>query len=679
MLSTETVVPQPVKRAEVRIVSASFAPTNLRTGEAVGFTAVVRNDGSLPATTHDAYPPGRRFIEGEVVPDDAPTGTWRLGADHQGRTTPLDHPYRWGLGGPLAPGESRTVTGRITLSTVAARDFWLGIVEEKVAWRADRVAVTKVTVLPGGPPDVRLTGVTFSPAAIASGGVLQVSFTVENQGGTPAPTHDPFPPGHRFSEGQAVADDAPTGAWRIGVDYQGRASPLDHPYRWGLGGALQPGESRTITGSIVLNTPSVREYWAGIVEEKIAWKSDRSGVTIITVIGGGGGQDNSLAGVHWYSGDTSMLDAKRPSGARGWNVEAVYGVEDLGSRDHAKRMAQRAKDHGLVNIVRIDYRGGQAVPLVAAEHKAWADRFIDRTRDLAGAATIFVVGNEPTIEPPGGTSAGEYAAAFDYLYSRRGEMPAGTALLFAGPAAFSWDRRGNRDFLGWLEDASSRVAALDGFALHAYGDPSVPGCADPRLPCARNNWPFDGGFLTFKEQIDRVAKKWKGAKPVYLTEFNTDVNGRGAHPEPSQNYRDGWINQAFQAVRDHNSNRPATKPQVRALAWFVDRDDGGWGDFSLRNIGTARDDLRDEFLGAENAVSGSPGPATDEGQRPRPPPAAGPGPLDFAAPALSTLSSSTFLSVSAWVALVQLVALLLSGWVTARTARRRARSRPRSR
>ncbi|HLF06203.1 MAG TPA: hypothetical protein VI893_03340, partial [Thermoplasmata archaeon] len=335
----------------------------------------------------------------------------------------------------------------------------------------------------------------------------------------------------------------------------------------------------------------------------ISWRSDRAGVTIITVTGGGGGQGNSLAGVHWYSGDSSLLDANRPPGSRGWNIEAIYGVEDLGSRDHAKTMAQRAKDHGLVNIVRIDYRNGQAVPMVSTEFKSWGDRFIDRTRDFAGVSSMFVVGNEPTIEPSGGTSAAEYASAFDYLFSRRGEMPAGTTLLFAGPAAFSWDQRGNRNFLDWLEDASNRITALDGFALHAYGDPSVGGCEDPRRACARNGWPFDGGFQTFKQQIDRVAKKWKAAKPVYLTEFNTDVNGRGAWPDPSDNYRDGWINQAFESVRDYNSNRGTTKPPVRSLCWFVDRDDGGWGKFSLRSIGTARDDMRDEFRKGANSVT----------------------------------------------------------------------------
>ena len=165
----------------------------------------------------------------------------------------------------------------------------------------------------------------------------------------------------------------------------------------------------------------------------------------------------SLAGVHWYSGDRDMLDGGVPSGERGWNVEAVYGVSDLGARTHALDKATIAKNDGLINIIRIDYRSGQAVPLGSWDYDAWVGGFIDRVWDLSGVASIFIVGNEPTIEPGSGTSAAEYADAFNALYGRRGKMPGGTKLLAAGPAAFSWDQRGNRNFLDWLEDMSNRL------------------------------------------------------------------------------------------------------------------------------------------------------------------------------------------------------------------------------
>ena len=320
----------------------------------------------------------------------------------------------------------------------------------------------------------------------------------------------------------------------------------------------------------------------------------------------------SLAGVHWYSGDRDMLDGGVPSGERGWNVEAIYGVSDLGARTHALDKATIAKNDGLINIIRIDYRSGQAVPLGPGDYDAWTDGFIDRVWDLSGAASIFIVGNEPTIEPGSGTSAVEYANAFNYLYARKGEMPGGTKLLAAGPAAFSWDQRGNRNFLDWLEDMSNRLTGVDGFALHTYGDPSISGCADPRQACSRNSWPFDGGFQSFRQQIDRLAKKWGGTKPIYITEFNTDVNGPGNYPDPGQNYQADWINKAFEAVRQYNANRGG-KPSVVALAWFVDRDDSGggpWASFALRNLSNARADMREEFRnGANRGGSSPPGPA----------------------------------------------------------------------
>ena len=53
------------------------------------------------------------------------------------------------------------------------------------------------------------------------------------------------------------------------------------------------------------------------------------------------------------------------------------------------------------------------------------------------------------------------------------------------------------------------------------------------------------------------------------------------------------VDGAFALVRDYNRTR-GSKPEVRSLCWFVDRNDGGWGDFSLRGGGRlaqARQDL----------------------------------------------------------------------------------------
>ena len=296
----------------------------------------------------------------------------------------------------------------------------------------------------------------------------------------------------------------------------------------------------------------------------------------------------SMAGVHWYSGDTNMIDMNVPWGQRGWNVEAIYGVKDLGAKDHAHYKAQKAKDDGLVNIIRIDYQGGKAVPTNSSEFEEWKNDFTARVNDMWDVAQIFIVGNEPNIE--GNINPQQYADAFNFLYEEKDEMPNGTKLLVAGPSGFSDPY--------WLRQVTSLINDTDGFAIHTYGDPSYPGCEDPRQPCSRGGWYFDGGFLYFEDLIDQFAGRFP-SKPVYITEFNTDVNGRDADPNPIDNYKADWIDNAFEAVRSYNDNR-GNGPEVKALCWFVDRDDGDWGDYALRNISDALQDMKEEFHNPAN-------------------------------------------------------------------------------
>jgi hypothetical protein len=310
----------------------------------------------------------------------------------------------------------------------------------------------------------------------------------------------------------------------------------------------------------------------------------------------------ALAGVHWYSGDSGMLDTSAPLGKRGWNIEAIYDANSGGGSVRAN--AQRASDHGMVNIIRIDYRNYQAVPKNPSEYDNWVSGFNSCIQALRDIATLFIVGNEPNIE--GEISPEQYAAAFNYLYARK---PAGIDLLVAGPSGFSDP--------SWFGGVNSRINNTDGFAIHTYGDPTI--CNDPRQSCSRGGWPFDGGFLYFKDLINQIPSGF-WSKPVYITEFNTDVNGPEQQPNPRQNYQNLWVNKAFQAVRDYNATR-GTKPEVKALAWFVDRDDGGWGDFALRNITEARNNMGCEFKNPVNRggstnncpVDGTPCIATDIG------------------------------------------------------------------
>jgi hypothetical protein len=73
------------------------------------------------------------------------------------------------------------------------------------------------------------------------------------------------------------------GCWRVGVDYDGNSTGRDHPYRWGLSDALNPGESATINGQITLMTSGTRRYWAGLVQESVQWVQDGVGTTSVVV------------------------------------------------------------------------------------------------------------------------------------------------------------------------------------------------------------------------------------------------------------------------------------------------------------------------------------------------------------------------------------------------------------
>jgi PKD repeat protein len=300
----------------------------------------------------------------------------------------------------------------------------------------------------------------------------------------------------------------------------------------------------------------------------------------------------SLAGVHWYSGDSSMLDLSVPAGERGYNVEVIF---DTGWCDgnpatdpgDVRSVAATAKAHGLVNIIRVDYRQMLAVPQASGEYAAWATDFIKCTQELSDLSNLFIVGNEPNIE--GNISAAAYASAFNLLYSRKGEMPSGTQLLAAFNSPFTPP--------AWMADMSSRLGGVDGFALHTGGVRTS--CRDPRQACAYGGWSFDGAFRYYRDVIANIHSSW-WSRPVYISEFNTYTGDPGS--EPDVNYPADWINLAFEEIRSYNATR-GTRPAVKALCWFVDRPQS-WPRFALRNIGTARGDMGEEFKNPANRGAG---------------------------------------------------------------------------
>ena len=266
----------------ISITSVKFDPTTLAASQQLGVSITVKNNSNMPLATQDPQP-GIVYNEGDTFYSrdfpDVP-GAMRVAIDFDGRVG-IDHPYRWGLGAPLAPGETRTITGAIRLHTPIARNYWAGVVQEQIAWHHDAQGAQLITVQ----PSVEIRDVKITPTILSAGQFLHISATVSNNGVLPLATQGPDP-GFIYDEGDSFISrgfaDA-TGNFRVGVDFATRTG-MDHPYRWGLGTPLAPGEARTITGLIRVKHPQTQLYWTGLVQEHIAWIQDRVGVQAIQVI-----------------------------------------------------------------------------------------------------------------------------------------------------------------------------------------------------------------------------------------------------------------------------------------------------------------------------------------------------------------------------------------------------------
>jgi hypothetical protein len=194
---------------------------------------------------------------------------------------------------------------------VRTTTYWAGVVQEGVKWWQNGVGAASITVsaaaatptptrtpLPSG--TLAITGVRFSPTTLASGNIVQVDIGVRNNSNAVAVTEGP-PPGFTYNEGDTPGSRGYpdiSGRWRVGVDFNGRTG-LDHPYRWGLGADLAPGASVTVTGYIKLATARTTAYWAGLVQEGMAWVQNGMGSTSITVTPAGSPARLSITGVRF--------------------------------------------------------------------------------------------------------------------------------------------------------------------------------------------------------------------------------------------------------------------------------------------------------------------------------------------------------------------------------------------
>ncbi len=277
------------------ITETSLTPSKLEMGKVLNVSITVRNASGQTLATQGPEP-GFIYEEGDSYAargHKEVKGAFRVAIDFDGRTGPA-YPYRWGFGAPLAPGETRNITGGIRLRSVQSKNYWAGLVQELVAWVQDKRGVQGIAVK----SSPQITNVTFAPQSLSTGQLLQVSVTVVNPNDTALPTQGPEP-GYIYDQGDTFASRGhpdTAGNWRVGIDFENR-SGVDHPYRWGFGRPLAPGETRTITGSIRMKNPHTAKYWAGLVTEGVGWVQDQQGVQSIRVAVAPGGEPPQISGV----------------------------------------------------------------------------------------------------------------------------------------------------------------------------------------------------------------------------------------------------------------------------------------------------------------------------------------------------------------------------------------------
>lgn len=290
---TQTAPPPPT--GNPTIIAVSFTPPRLASGQLLHVSITVRNDTNVPLPTQGPNP-GFTYLEGESFLSHGfseQREAFRVGVDFENRTpTLIDHPYRWGFGSALNPGETRVINGAVRLNTAGTREYWAGLVREQVEWFQDKEGSTAIVVSSGAPPTPPLgkptiTNVQFSPTALEQGQIVQVKVTVRNDSSQTLLTQEPNI-GYLYNEGDNFFTKGfpPTnGMWRIAVDYEGRANtdPTWYPYRWGLGGALAPGQSAVVVGFIRLNRRQTAKYWAGLIQEETNVIVDAVGATAIDV------------------------------------------------------------------------------------------------------------------------------------------------------------------------------------------------------------------------------------------------------------------------------------------------------------------------------------------------------------------------------------------------------------
>jgi Flp pilus assembly protein CpaB len=174
----------PIQVAAGQIVATEITPTNTKVGDTIDVSITIKNTSDKPLQTMGPEP-GFTYVQGQTYFTQqyaSDPGKWRVAIGTAGLDA-TDLPYRWGLGGDLAPGATTTVTGHIKVTQdFKSTNFWAALVNEPSNVVQSGVGMTLVTSLPQNLAIVAVdvANVRSSPS-IAAGVLQQVKYGTELQ------------------------------------------------------------------------------------------------------------------------------------------------------------------------------------------------------------------------------------------------------------------------------------------------------------------------------------------------------------------------------------------------------------------------------------------------------------------------------------------------------------------
>lgn len=157
--------------------------------------------------------------------------------------------------------------------------------------------------------DVELVNVSYEKTTVQAGGLLKATFTIRNRGEVAVQSQNPeagtTPEGafdtansYVYDEGECFlgaeqfnypAYPKETERFRVTLGATNRTPTCDgetggYPWRWGINGPLEPGETRDVVGYVRFRTPGEVTLRAGLIEEYVRYHGQDAGQTTITVV-----------------------------------------------------------------------------------------------------------------------------------------------------------------------------------------------------------------------------------------------------------------------------------------------------------------------------------------------------------------------------------------------------------